>query len=133
MSEKLPYLPEGVMSLRIMVVDDTLFMRQLLRGILEEAGWEVVGEAADGNEAVEKYRELQPDVTTMDIVMPKKSGIEALAEIMNLDSSARVLVCSALGQEALVVEAKQAGAKGYLVKPFDPQQVKMAIRNALLY
>lgn len=133
MSEKLSYLPEGVMSLRIMVVDDTLFMRQLLRGILEEAGWEVVGEAADGNEAVEKYRELQPDVTTMDIVMPKKSGIEALAEIMNLDNSARVLVCSALGQEALVAEAKQAGAKGYLVKPFDPQQVKMAIRNALLY
>ncbi len=120
------------MSLRIMVVDDTLFMRQLLRGIIEEEGWEVVGEAADGSEAVEKYRELRPDVTTMDIVMPEKNGIEALAEIMDFDSSARVLVCSALGQESLVAEAKQAGAGGYLVKPFDPQQVKIAIRNVLL-
>ncbi len=120
------------MSLRILVVDDTLFMRRLLRGILEEEGWEVVGEAADGSEAVERYRELQPDVTTMDIVMPKKSGIEALAEIMAFNSSARILVCSALGQESLVAEAKQAGARGYLVKPFDPQQVKIAIRSILL-
>ena len=117
------------MGLRIMIVDDALFMRALLRGILEEEGWEIVAEAADGAEAVAKYLELRPDITTMDIVMPKKSGIEALREITGLDNTARVVMCSAMGQESLVDEAKQAGAKGYIVKPFDPQRVKGVIRK----
>ncbi len=120
------------MALKILIVDDALFMRTLLRGILEEEGWEVVGEAADGADAVVKYQQLRPDVTTMDIVMPKKSGIEALAEIMEIDDQARVVMCSAMGQEALVEEAKMAGARGYIIKPFDPQQVKITIRSILL-
>jgi two-component system, chemotaxis family, chemotaxis protein CheY len=120
---------EDVMGLRIMIVDDALFMRTLLRGILEEEGWEVVGEAADGAEAVEKYAELRPEITTMDIVMPKKSGIEALNEITLLDKSAKVVMCTAMGQESLVDEAKRAGAKGYIIKPFDPERVKIVIRK----
>ncbi len=117
------------MGLRIMIVDDALFMRTLLRGILEEEGWQVVGEAADGAEAVTKYLELRPDVTTMDIVMPKKSGIEALTEIAQLDGTAKVVMCTAMGQESLVDEAGRAGAKGYIIKPFDSQKVKGIIRK----
>ncbi len=119
------------MGLRILIVDDALFMRTLLRGILEGEGWQVVGEAADGAEAVEKYTELRPDVTTMDIVMPKKSGIEALCEITALDSGARVVMCTAMGQESLVDEATRAGAKGYIIKPFDPEKVKGVIRQVM--
>lgn len=117
------------MGLKVMIVDDALFMRTLLRGILEEEGWEVVAEAADGAEAVLKYRELRPDITTMDIVMPKKSGIEALTEITGFDRGAKVVMCSAMGQESLVEEAKRAGARGYIIKPFDPQRVKGIIRK----
>ena len=117
------------MGLRILIVDDALFMRTILRGILEEEGWQVVGEAGDGAEAVTKYFELHPDITTMDIVMPKKSGIEALAEITLLDSSAKVVMCTAMGQESLVDEAKSAGARGYIIKPFDPQRVKGVIKK----
>jgi two-component system chemotaxis response regulator CheY len=118
-----------VMSLKVMIVDDTLFMRHLLRGICEEEGWTVVGEAGNGEEAVQKYRECLPDVTTMDIVMPLKSGIEALSEIVAFDRKAKVLMCTALGQESLVEEAKKAGARGYILKPFDPQRVKEIIRK----
>jgi len=117
------------MGLRIMIVDDALFMRTLLRGILEEAGWEVVAEASDGTEAVVKYFEARPDITTMDIVMPKKSGIEALTEIALLDPGAKVVMCTAMGQESLVDEAKLAGARGYIIKPFDPERVKSVIRK----
>lgn len=117
------------MGLRILIVDDALFMRTLLRGILEEEGWEIVGEAADGAEAVLKYFELRPDITTMDVVMPKKSGIEALAEITLLDSSAKVVMCTAMGQESLVDEARRSGARGYIIKPFEPQKVKGVIRK----
>jgi two-component system chemotaxis response regulator CheY len=122
-------LLEDLMGLRIMIVDDALFMRTLLRGILEEEGWEVVAEAADGAEAVVRYFEVRPDITTMDIVMPKKSGIEALTEIALLDKGAKVVMCTAMGQESLVDEAKSAGAKGYIIKPFDPLQVKSVIRK----
>jgi two-component system chemotaxis response regulator CheY len=117
------------MSLKIMIVDDTLFMRHILRGIIEEEGWTVIEEAADGAEAVRKYRECLPDITTMDIVMPLKSGIEALSEIIAIDKNARVIMCSALGQEALIEEAREAGAKGYILKPFDPEKVKEVIRK----
>jgi two-component system chemotaxis response regulator CheY len=120
---------EDMMSLRIMIVDDALFMRTLLRGILEEDGWVVVGVAADGSEAVEKYLELRPDVTTMDIVMPKKSGIEALTEITQQDRNAKVVMCTAMGQESLVDEARRSGARGYIIKPFDPERVKTVVRK----
>ncbi len=117
------------MSLKIMIVDDTLFMRHMLKNIVAEEGWTVVGEAANGVEAVQMYREHRPDVTTMDIVMPLKSGIEALSEIIAFDRSARIVMCTALGQESLIEEARRAGARGYIVKPFDPQKVKEVIRK----
>jgi two-component system, chemotaxis family, chemotaxis protein CheY len=120
---------EEMMGLRIMIVDDALFMRTLLRGILEEEGWEIVAEAADGADAILKYHEVHPDITTMDIIMPKKSGIEALAEITRLDKNAKVVMCSAMGQESLVAEARQAGALGYIIKPFDAENVKAIIRR----
>src|SRR4051794_13117235 len=94
---------------RVLVVDDAIFMRNMIKDIFASGGFEVVGEAANGLEAVEKYRELKPDLTTMDIVMPFKSGIEATREILKHDSGAVVIMCSALGQESLVMEAIEAG------------------------
>ena len=117
------------MALRILIVDDTLFMRHVLRGIVEEEGWEIVGEASNGVEAVEMYKKSSPDITTMDIVMPLKSGIEALDEIITVDPEARVIMCSALGQEELVEEARKSGAKGYITKPFESDLVKGVIRD----
>lgn len=111
------------MAARVLVVDDALFMRTMLRNILSESGFVVVGEARNGAEAIEKYRELSPDLTTMDIVMPVKTGIEALKEIMALDGRARVIICSALGQESLIMEALEAGARDFIVKPFKPSKV----------
>src|SRR5512138_2605132 len=119
----------GIMGLKVLIVDDTMFMRHMLRGIVEEEGWITVGEAANGEEAVQKYRECLPDITTMDIVMPLKSGIEALSDIIREYPDAKVIMCSALGQEGLVEEARKAGAKGYILKPFDPDNVKEVIRN----
>ncbi len=117
------------MGLKVMIVDDTLFMRHVLRGIVEEEGWTVVGEAGDGVAAVQKYQECLPDITTMDIVMPLKSGIEALTEIIAIDKKARVIMCSALGQEGLIEEARKAGARGYIMKPFEPATVKTVIKK----
>ena len=117
------------MGLRILIVDDTLFMRHVLRGIVEEEGWTVVAEAANGVEAVEKYRECLPDITTMDIVMPLKSGIEALNDIIAFDGKAKVVMCSALGQEGLVEESRKSGALGYILKPFEPDMVIEEIRK----
>jgi two-component system chemotaxis response regulator CheY len=111
------------MGLRILIADDALFMRNMLRDIFVKAGFQVVGEAVNGVEAVERYHELRPDLVTMDIVMPLKSGIEALQQITREDPDARVVMCSALGQEALVIEAVQAGAKDFIVKPFKEERV----------
>ena len=111
------------MSTRVLIVDDALFMRTMLRNIFVESGFEVVGEAGNGNEAVEKFRLLGPDLTTMDIVMPEKSGIEALKQIIALDPRARIVMCSALGQESLIIEALEAGARDFIVKPFKPAKV----------
>jgi two-component system chemotaxis response regulator CheY len=117
------------MGLKIMIVDDTLFMRHMLRGIVEEEGWTVIGEAVNGEDAVLKYQEYHPDITTMDIVMPLKSGIDALSEIIAIDKKAKVVMCSALGQESMIEEARKAGARGYIIKPFDPLKVKEVIRK----
>ncbi len=119
------------MAARVLIVDDALFMRNMLRNILSESGFVVVGEARNGAEAIEKYRELSPDLTTMDIVMPVKTGIEALREIMALDSRARVIICSALGQESLIMEALEAGARDFIVKPFKPSKVIEVAQKAL--
>lgn len=111
------------MALKVLIADDALFMRNLLRDILERSGFEVVAEATNGKEAVEMYREHNPDLVTMDIVMPLKSGIEALEEIVKEDPGARIVMCSALGQESLVLEAVQSGAKDFIVKPFKEERV----------
>jgi two-component system chemotaxis response regulator CheY len=108
---------------KVLIADDASFMRQMIRDIIEPEGWEVVGEASDGVEVVEKFKKLHPDVVMMDIVMPKRSGIDAVKAIKAEDPGARVVMCSALGQEALVTEAIQAGAKDFIVKPFKPDAV----------
>ena len=117
------------MGLRILIADDALFMRNMLREIFVKAGFQVVGEAANGVEAIERYHELRPDLVTMDIVMPLKSGIEALQQITREDPDARVVMCSALGQEALVIEAVHAGAKDFIVKPFKEERVLDVVRR----
>ena len=116
---------------RILVADDASFMRQMIRDIIEPEGYEVVGEASDGVEVLEKFKELQPDLTMMDIVMPKRSGIDAVKGIVALDPKAQVVMCSALGQEALVMEAIQAGAKDFIVKPFKPDAVVTTLAKVL--
>ncbi len=115
----------------ILVADDASFMRQMIREIVEAEGFEVVGEAADGVEAVEQFKKLQPDVVTMDIVMPRRSGIDAVKSIIALDPSARVVMCSALGQETLVTEALEAGARDFIVKPFKPESVVETLRKVV--
>jgi len=113
------------------VCDDAIFMRTMITDILQQAGFEVVGEAETGREAVEKYRALKPDLVTMDIVMPDMGGIEAVREICKEAPEARILMCSAMGQQALVVEAIQAGAKDFVVKPFQPSRVLEAVQRVL--
>jgi two-component system chemotaxis response regulator CheY len=119
------------MSKRVLITDDAAFMREMLREILTDGGYEVVAEAADGDETLARFREHQPDVITLDIVMPGKSGLDVLREITALDPSACIVMCSALGQEALVMEALEAGAKEYIIKPFKPDQVLGALNEAL--
>ncbi|MCY0892079.1 MAG: response regulator [Acidibacillus sp.] len=119
------------MSKNVLVVDDAAFMRMMIREILTKNGYTVVGEAGDGQQAVDKYRELRPDLVTMDITMPEKDGIQAVKEIRALDPTARVIMCSAMGQQGMVVEAIQAGAKDFIVKPFQADRVLEAIRKTL--
>ena len=112
------------MSKRILVVDDTLFMRVKMKGLLEKWGHQVIGEAANGLEAVEKYKELQPDLVLMDITMPEMDGIAALKEIRAFDAKANVIMVSALGQESFVMEAVRSGARNYLVKPVQDNKLQ---------
>ncbi len=119
------------MGHKILVVDDAVFMRNMIREILESEGFEVVGEASNGIEAVEMYKNLKPDLTTMDIVMPSKNGLEALREIRQMDPSAKVIMVSALGQESLVMEALEAGALDFITKPFKKDKVISVIKKIL--
>ena len=119
------------MSKRILIVDDASFMRKMMGDILSKNGFEVVGEAGDGMEAVEKYEELKPDLVTMDITMPEMTGIEALKEILEEDPDAKIVMCSAMGQQAMVQEALDAGALEFIVKPFKPDRVLEAISKTL--
>jgi len=119
------------MANRILIVDDAAFMRMMIRDILTKNGYEVCGEANDGNQAVEKYKELKPDLITMDITMPEMDGIAALKEIKKLDGNAKVIMCSAMGQQAMVIDAIQAGAKDFIVKPFQADRVIEAIKKTL--
>jgi len=119
------------MANRILIVDDAAFMRMMIRDILTKNGYEVVGEAQDGAQAIEKFKELRPDLITMDITMPEMDGIAALKEIRKLDSNAKVIMCSAMGQQAMVIDAIQAGAKDFIVKPFQADRVIEAIKKTL--
>ena len=119
------------MGQKILIVDDAAFMRMMIKDILTKNDFEVVGEAQDGNEAVEKYKELQPDLVTMDITMPEKDGLASLKEILQVNSNAKVIMCSAMGQQAMVIDAIQAGAKDFIVKPFQADRVIEAIQKAL--
>jgi two-component system chemotaxis response regulator CheY len=113
------------------VCDDAIFMRTMIGDILTSAGYEVIGEAETGLQAIERYRDLRPDLVTMDIVMPDMGGIDAVREIVKGDPNAKILMCSAMGQQALVVEAIQAGAKDFVVKPFQPSRVLEAVQRVL--
>jgi two-component system chemotaxis response regulator CheY len=115
------------MAKRILITDDALFMRVTLKNILSGGGYEVVGEASNGVEAIELYKSLKPDIVTMDITMPEMDGIQALKEIRAFDANARVIMCTAMGQKNLVVEAIQSGAKDFIVKPFQPERVIEAV------
>lgn len=119
------------MGNRILIVDDAAFMRMMIKDILTKNGFEVVGEAQDGVQAVEKYNELNPDLVTMDITMPEKDGVTALKEILATDAQAKIIMCSAMGQQAMVIDAIQAGAKDFIVKPFQADRVIEAIQKAL--
>jgi len=117
------------MALRVMIVDDALFMRNMLKDIFVRAGYEIVAEADNGEATPQLYQDTKPDLVTMDIIMPKKSGIEALQEIIATDPKARVVMVSALGQDALVLEAVEAGARDFIVKPFREDKVLETIRR----
>ena len=119
------------MKRRILIADDASFMRQMIREIIEMEDYEVVAEAIDGVQAVELYQEHRPELVTMDIVMPKRSGLDALRGIIELDADARVVMCSALGQETLVMESLQAGAKDFIVKPFKPDSVLSTLKKVM--
>lgn len=114
-----------------MLVDDAAFMRLMLKTILQEAGFEVIGEAGSGGEGVTKYQELKPDLVTMDITMPGMDGIAALKAIRNIDPNAKVVMCSAMGQKAMVLDAMQSGAVNFIVKPFDKEKVIETVKKIL--
>ena len=124
-------MEDGTLSNTVLVCDDAVFMRTLLSDILTQSGFEVIGEAETGVQAIERYKQLRPHLVTMVIVMPDMGGIDAVREITKFDSEARILMCSAMGQQALVVEAIQAGAKDFVVKPFQPSRVLEAVQRVL--
>ncbi|NLN15976.1 MAG: response regulator [Firmicutes bacterium] len=119
------------MAHTILVVDDTAFMRMMIKNVVQKHGYQVIGEAGDGEEAIAKYKELRPDLVTMDITMPKLDGISAIKAIMEFDPNAKIIVCSAMGQKAMVIEALKSGAKDFLVKPFEADRVIEALQKAV--
>jgi two-component system chemotaxis response regulator CheY len=119
------------MGKKVLIVDDAAFMRMMIKDILTKNGYEVVGEAENGAVAIEKYKDLNPDLVTMDITMPDMDGIAAVREIKTLDPGARIIMCSAMGQQAMVIDAIQAGAKDFIVKPFQPERVIEAVSKAI--
>lgn len=118
------------MSKRILIVDDAVFMRMKLKDILEKNGYEVVAEAQNGLEAIEKYKSERPDLVTMDITMPEMDGVTALKSIKAIDPKAKVIMCSAMGQQSMVMDAIQAGAIDFIVKPFDNDRVIESLNKA---
>jgi len=120
------------MGKRVLIVDDALFMRNYIGGILKRVGFEVCGEASSAPEAVEKYKELKPDLVTMDIIMPQienLDGVGAVRKILSFDSQANIIIISAVGEEPVVKEALACGAKSFLIKPFKPDRLIDAVRS----
>jgi len=120
-----------VMGKRILVADDAAFMRMMLKDILVKNGYEIAGEAENGLRAVEKYKELQPDLVIMDITMPEMDGIQAVREIRKINPDAKIMMCSAMGQQAMVIESIQAGARDFIVKPFQADRVIESVKKIL--
>ncbi|MCQ2521977.1 MAG: response regulator [Lachnospiraceae bacterium] len=116
---------------KILIVDDAAFMRMMIKDILTKNGYEVAGEAENGAVAVSKYAEIKPDLVLMDITMPEKDGIQALKEIKSNDAGAKVIMCSAMGQQAMVIEAIQSGARDFIVKPFQADRVLEAVKKVV--
>ncbi|OOB80247.1 MAG: two-component system response regulator [Epulopiscium sp. Nuni2H_MBin003] len=119
------------MAQRILIVDDAAFMRMMIKDIISKNGYEVAGEAENGQIAVAKYKELSPDLVLMDITMPEMDGIQAVKAIKAADANAKVIMCSAMGQQAMVIEAIQSGAKDFIVKPFQADRILEAVRKVL--
>ncbi len=119
------------MAKSILICDDAAFMRMMIKDILTKNGYEIAGEAENGVKAVEKYNETKPDLVLMDITMPEKDGIQALKDIKAGDPSAAVIMCSAMGQQAMVIEAIQSGAKDFIVKPFQAERVLEAVKKVV--
>jgi len=119
------------MGKTILIVDDAAFMRMMIKDILTKNGYQVVGEAQTGKEAIELYKKLKPDLVTMDITMPEMNGIDAVKAIKSIDPASRIVMCSAMGQQAMVIDAIQAGARDFIVKPFQPNRVIEAVQKAL--
>jgi two-component system chemotaxis response regulator CheY len=115
----------------ILIVDDAAFMRMMIKDVLTKNNYNVVGEAENGKKGIEKYQELNPELVIMDITMPEVNGIEAVKKIKEIDSNANVIMCSAMGQQAMVIEAIQAGAKDFIVKPFQADRIIEAVKKAL--
>jgi two-component system chemotaxis response regulator CheY len=120
-----------VAKARVLIVDDAVVMRMMIKGILSKNGFEIVGEAQNGAEAIEKYKSLRPDVVTMDMVMPGVDGIAAVRAIVADDPDAKIVMCTSMGQEALLNEAIEAGAKTYITKPFQPAKILESIGKVL--
>lgn len=116
---------------KVLIVDDAAFMRMMIKDILSKNGFEIAGEAPNGMKAVELYKAEKPDIVTMDITMPEMDGIQALKEIRSFDSGAKIIMCSAMGQQAMVMEAIKSGAKDFIVKPFQAERVLEAIKKVL--
>lgn len=114
---------------KVLITDDTAFMRMSLRNILEKNGYEIVGEAEDGVQAVDKYQEVTPDLVTMDITMPNMDGLTAIKKILEKDPEAKIIVVSAMGQKGLVIDALNSGAKDFIVKPFQPDRILEAVQK----
>jgi two-component system chemotaxis response regulator CheY len=119
------------MAVNVLIVDDLTFIRVVLRDIVEKGGFRVVGEASNGEQAIMLFQDTRPDVVLMDITMPGMDGLTALKKIREIDAAARVIICSALGQQQLIVQAIQLGAKDFIVKPFQPRRVIAALKKAL--
>ena len=119
------------MAKNILVCDDAAFMRMMIKDILTKNGYNVAGEAENGLKAVEKYKEVTPDLVLMDITMPEMDGIQALKEIKKIDAAAKIIMCSAMGQQAMVIESIQAGAKDFIVKPFQAERVLEAVKKVV--